>query len=44
MFTFDDSTYTLADMLTANAHDTEFCAWAASAAIGDTFDGCTCIA
>jgi hypothetical protein len=40
MFTFDESSYTLEDMLTSNATDDAFCAWAVSAQIGDEFCGC----
>lgn len=43
MFTFDGATYTLASMLEANAHDTEFCDWARTARPGDRFDGCECL-
>lgn len=40
MFEFDGSQFTLEAMLVSNVHDEEFCAWARSAAVGETFCGC----
>ena len=44
MFEFDESTYSLAEMLDANAHDIEFCIWARSADLNDNFCGCVRVA
>lgn len=43
MFEFDGTQYTLESMLTSNAHDEEFCAWARAADVGDNFCGCVCL-
>lgn len=44
VFEFDSSRGSLAEYLKANADDTGLCEWLPTAAIGDTYAGCTRIA